>query len=97
MIIEVRSLYCEKCSVIRPIYFTASISLLLFHCFYFTASISLLLFHCICFTSSISLHVFYLIARYFNVISANIDQCSQNTYYEAMKKLGVVLNFGWGL
>ena len=83
MIIEVRSLYCEKCSVIRPIYSTASIPL---H-----------LFHCICFTSRITLHVFYLIARYFNVISANIDQCSQNTHYEAMKKLGVVLNFGWGL
>jgi hypothetical protein len=25
MIIEVRSLYCEKCSVIRPIYFTSRI------------------------------------------------------------------------
>ena len=48
-------------------------------------------------TASISLHVFDLIARYFNVISANIDQYSQNTHYEAMKKLGVVLNFGWGL
>ena len=69
MIIEVRSLYCEKCSVIHPIYSTASISR----------------------------HVFDLIARYFNVISANIDQYSQNTHYEAMKKLGVVLNFGWGL
>ena len=45
----------------------------------------------------ISVYLFHLIALYFNVISANINQCSQNTHYEAMKKLGVVLNFGWGL
>ena len=71
MIIEVRSLYCEKCSANR------------LSRFYFALSITLYLFH--------------LTALYFNVISANINQCSQNTHYEAMKKLGVVLNFGWGL
>ena len=37
----------------------------------------------------ISVYLFHLIALYFNVISANINQCSQNTHYEAMKKLGL--------
>lgn len=45
----------------------------------------------------ISVYLFHLIALYFNVISANISQWSQNTRYKAMKKLGVVLNFGWSL
>ena len=44
----------------------------------------------------IPLYLFHLIALYFNVISANIGQCCQNTHCEAMKKLGVVLNFAVG-